>query len=146
MENCFERTICLIGISNEDPVFETFIRDLKDEPVIFSQTEKSIEYHFKKSGIYLSFSKRANCFFNIFFQSSESQNVGSRYMGGFPGGVEFGDSQETVHEKLAVKPAAHSNKFETEIEEVYEMSNLAIRFWFKKTSRRLCRVQASLKK
>ena len=127
MENFYERISELLGKHKNDLVFNKFVEDLGDQPRIYLENDHSTEYAFERSGLFLSFFSRANCFGHVFFKSGTADGKKSRYPGNFPAGIEFGDHLADVHRKLCLNPSPLDQDPETY---EYKLDNLLLRFYF----------------
>jgi Clp amino terminal domain, pathogenicity island component len=118
----------LLGKAHDDPALAELVRALEDVPKVLSRTTVRTDYFFEKSVVFLSFLNSANCFSNVYF---EGRDLGTRYLGKFPAGIEFGDSRLVVQVKLGVELTADG---EISDQSEYESQNVRIKFFFRKST------------
>jgi hypothetical protein len=142
MEDIYQRVLELMGKTPDGFEFAEFVLDLGYTPDIFINNEVRIMYVFE--GIYLSYMKFAKCFATVYFHDGSTKtdpHASPRYSGRFPTGIQFGDSRETVQQKLGCRPLPDGLSYEIGHSDAYELQNMRLYFCFSESEGELRLVQ-----
>lgn len=149
MDQIYERTLSLLGKGANDLSLEQLSADIHEQPEVLIKNDHATEYLFRNNGFQISYYEHSQCFASVFFHFgsalAESGQV-SRYSGNLPSGIEFGDSQIVVQQKLGMKPAnskmlpGPNRDSSMDLWEEYRQGLFELRFIFRGSTEKLSSV------